>query len=130
MNQSARSSNLRVKKTFTDHDKSRFLTEAFEYIANYFEGSLRELAERNPEIDVEYRRIDAINLAQPFQAFLRTNCHNFYVTELFLRQTGLLRQSPIRHNGYYRTQDINGIGLGKCLRSVCLRRRSSLFVGC
>jgi hypothetical protein len=54
-----RSSNLRIKKTFTDHDKSRFLTEAFEYIANYFEGSLRELAERNPEIDAEYRRIDA-----------------------------------------------------------------------
>lgn len=28
-------------------------------MANYFEGSLRELAERNPEIDTEYRRIDA-----------------------------------------------------------------------
>lgn len=54
-----RSSNLRIKKTFSDHDKSRFLTEAFEYISNYFEGSLRELAERNPEIDTEYRRIDA-----------------------------------------------------------------------
>jgi hypothetical protein len=38
-----RSSNLRIKKQFTDHEKDRFLDEAFEYIANYFEESLAEL---------------------------------------------------------------------------------------
>jgi TIR domain len=54
-----RSSNLRVKKDFTDRDKDRFLTDAFEYIANFFEGSLEELEERNPDIDTNFRRIDA-----------------------------------------------------------------------
>jgi len=46
-----RSSNLRIKKQFTDHDKHRFQTDAFEYIANFFEGSLEELRARNRDID-------------------------------------------------------------------------------
>jgi hypothetical protein len=53
-----RSSNLRVKKEFTDRDKDRFLADAFEYIANFFEGSLEELEERNPGIETDFRRID------------------------------------------------------------------------
>jgi hypothetical protein len=55
----ARSSNLRVKKTFTDLEKDRFLNEAFEYMANFFEGSLAELEARNAEIETEFRRVDA-----------------------------------------------------------------------
>jgi TIR domain len=54
-----RSSNLRVKKEFTDRDKDRFLNEAFEYIANFFEGSLDELEERNPGVEINFRRIHA-----------------------------------------------------------------------
>jgi hypothetical protein len=56
-----RSSNLRVKKRFTDLDKDRFRHEGFEYIANYFENSLQELVRRNPELDQTFRRIDASN---------------------------------------------------------------------
>jgi len=54
-----RSSNLRVKKEFTDRDKNKFLIDAFEYIANYFEGSLNEMKTRNEGIDTDFRRIDA-----------------------------------------------------------------------
>jgi hypothetical protein len=54
-----RSSNLRVKKSFTDHDRDSFLEDAFEYIANFFEGSLAELEARNPEITTRFKRIDA-----------------------------------------------------------------------
>lgn len=54
-----RSSNLRVKKTFKDRDKDQFKIKAFEYIAKYFEGSLGELEKRNPEIETNFRRIDA-----------------------------------------------------------------------
>jgi hypothetical protein len=54
-----RSSNLRVAKRFTDQDKDRFLHDAFDYIAKYFEGSLTKLAERNPSIDTQFRQIDA-----------------------------------------------------------------------
>jgi hypothetical protein len=53
-----RSSNLRIKKEFADRDKDRFLTEAFEYVANCFEGSLDELEERHPDIETNFRRID------------------------------------------------------------------------
>jgi hypothetical protein len=35
------------------------LTDAFEYVANFFEGSLGELQERNGGIETTFRRIDA-----------------------------------------------------------------------
>jgi hypothetical protein len=54
-----RSSNLRVAKRFSDHDKDRFLHEAFEYMAKFFENSLAELVTRNADIDGQFRRIDA-----------------------------------------------------------------------
>ena len=55
----ARSSNLRVKKQFSDLDKDRFRHEGFEYIANLFENSLKELVSRNKGLDQNFRRIDA-----------------------------------------------------------------------
>ena len=64
-----RSGNLRVKKQFTDHEKDQFLDDAFEYIANYFEGSLAELEERNPEIKTRFKRTDANH----FTAAIYTN---------------------------------------------------------
>lgn len=54
-----RSSNLRVKRTFTDREKDKFESEAFEYIAKYFEGSLKELEHRNSPIETTFRRVDA-----------------------------------------------------------------------
>ncbi|MBD8546050.1 TIR domain-containing protein [Sphingomonas sp. CFBP 8760] len=54
-----RSSNLAVAKTFTDHDRDGFLTEAFDYIATYFENSLEELRARNPGLQGTFRRVDA-----------------------------------------------------------------------
>lgn len=54
-----RSSNLRVKKKFNDHEVDNFLDESFEYIARYFEASLAELQGRNRNITTKYRKIDA-----------------------------------------------------------------------
>jgi hypothetical protein len=54
-----RSSNLRLPRSFTDADKDGFRDEAFEYIAKYFANSLTELAQRNPGVQVDFRRIDA-----------------------------------------------------------------------
>ena len=54
-----RSSNLRVKKTFTDADQDRFLDDAFEFMARFFETSLAELKARNDGIDATFRRVDA-----------------------------------------------------------------------
>jgi hypothetical protein len=55
----ARSSNLRVTKQFTDLDKDRFRHEGFEFIAKFFENSLKELVRRNAGGDETFRRIDA-----------------------------------------------------------------------
>ena len=54
-----RSSNLRLRRTFTDQEKDDFLDEAFVFIANFFEGSLAELEERAQGISTKFRRIDA-----------------------------------------------------------------------
>ena len=53
-----RSSNLRLRKTFTERDRDQFLDEAFEFIARFFENSLGELESRNSGIEVSFKRID------------------------------------------------------------------------
>lgn len=54
-----RSSDLRVKKTFTQREKDKFERDAYEYIEKYFENSLAELERRNANVETEFRRIDA-----------------------------------------------------------------------
>lgn len=54
-----RSSNLRIRKTFSDQERDTFVDESFEYIANFFENSLIELSTRNPEIQNRFKQIDA-----------------------------------------------------------------------
>jgi len=54
-----RSSNLRLAKTFSQLDKDRFQLDTFEYIARYFENSLKELQARNPGFEGVFRRVDA-----------------------------------------------------------------------
>jgi hypothetical protein len=54
-----RSSNLRLKKQFTDRDRDQFLTDGFDYLSRFFQGSLKELADRNPGIETKYQQIDA-----------------------------------------------------------------------
>lgn len=55
----ARSSNLAVKKLFSQAEMDDFLIKAFEFMAEFFEGSLAALGERNADIETRYRRIDA-----------------------------------------------------------------------
>ena len=54
--QGRRSSNLRVKRSYSDRERDAFLDEAFEYIATYFENSLIELSERNQPIECRFKR--------------------------------------------------------------------------
>jgi hypothetical protein len=53
-----RTSNLRVKKEFTDLDRDRFQHEGFEYISKFFENSMQELTNRNPGLDQTFSRVD------------------------------------------------------------------------
>jgi hypothetical protein len=54
-----RSSNLRVRKDFSDADRSKFLRESFDFIARFFENSLGELSARNAGVEFEFVRVDA-----------------------------------------------------------------------
>jgi hypothetical protein len=63
----SRSSNLRVKRNFSEHEQDQFLEDSFEYIARYFEGSLAELSKRNPHLQTRFLRIP------------RQSCHRFQV---------------------------------------------------
>ncbi|WP_299193256.1 toll/interleukin-1 receptor domain-containing protein [uncultured Erythrobacter sp.] len=54
-----RSSNLRVAKEFSERDRDRFKVESFEYMARFFENSLKELEKRNDGIECDFRRVDA-----------------------------------------------------------------------
>jgi hypothetical protein len=54
-----RSSNLRLRKDFSDADRDRFLEEAFEYMGTFFGNSLNELSTRNPQIESAIKRVDA-----------------------------------------------------------------------
>ena len=54
-----RSSNLRIRKEFSDADKDGFLDDAFEYMARFFESSLEELGKRHGDLQTRFKRIDA-----------------------------------------------------------------------
>ena len=56
---SPRSSNLRLKQTFTDADRDRFKLDAFEFIRLFFENSLKELTRRNDGVQSSFRSVDA-----------------------------------------------------------------------
>ncbi len=55
----SRSSNLRIKKEFSDADRDQFLYEAFNFMKRFFETSLGELSVRYKDIRTNYREIDA-----------------------------------------------------------------------
>ncbi|MCC3798781.1 toll/interleukin-1 receptor domain-containing protein [Vibrio parahaemolyticus] len=55
---SVRSSNLRVKRPFSDHEKDEFIDASFEYVARYFEGSLKELESRYSHLQAKFRHVD------------------------------------------------------------------------
>lgn len=58
-----RSSNLRLRKHFTEADQDRFMDESFEFMVKYFDGSLAELQTRHPEIESRFKRLDAISFS-------------------------------------------------------------------
>jgi hypothetical protein len=55
-----RSSNLRIRKSFTDRERHAFVREAFEYMSRFFANSLTELQTRNSEVETDFLRVHAI----------------------------------------------------------------------
>ena len=63
MFESVRSSNLRLRKTFTDFEIDQFAHDGFTYIQRFFENSLAELQARNPGIQATLRRLSDTRFA-------------------------------------------------------------------
>lgn len=58
VNDQPRSSNLAIKKEFTDRDRDLACREGFDYLGRYFENSLDELKKRNSELETDFRQRD------------------------------------------------------------------------
>jgi hypothetical protein len=82
-----RSSNLRLKKEFTEQDRDEFLRNGFDYIARFFEGSLQAIEERNPGVKGIFDRMDS----RRFSAVLYK--HGKAVSECSIRLEGIGRRS-------------------------------------
>lgn len=72
-----RSSNLRLKKAFTDRDRDGFRDDAFAYIVKFFENSLVELRNRNPGIEFRFNRLSAAGFTAAVYSSgsKKTSCH-------------------------------------------------------
>lgn len=83
-----RSSNLRIKRKFDDHERDEFLENSFEYMARFFEGSLEELSKRNKNINSKFKRLSDTS----FAAFIYDNgkkvsqCSVYYGGSMFGEQ--------------------------------------------
>ncbi len=77
---SVRSSNLRIKKTFSDHDRDEFLDNAFDYIAKFFESSLIELQKRNAGVTYRFKKVDSqtFNSTIYVNGEVKSECTIFY----------------------------------------------------
>lgn len=60
---SPRSSNLRVKKEFTDLDRDNFVHDCFEFMVKFFDGSIAAIKERSADLDGRVERIDSRRFA-------------------------------------------------------------------
>jgi hypothetical protein len=60
---SPRSSNLRLKKEFTDLDKDNFILECFDFMVRFFETSIDAVKARHPDVDGRVERIDSRRFA-------------------------------------------------------------------
>lgn len=58
-----RSSNLRLKREFSQQDRDVFLRSTFEFIWQFFEGSVGAIRERNPGVEGTFERIDSRRIA-------------------------------------------------------------------
>jgi hypothetical protein len=84
-----RSSNLRLKKEFTEKDCDDFLRDTFEFVCRFFQGSLEAIEQRNPGITGSFEKIDSRRMA----AMLYRNGKK--LTECSVRLDGLGRSNGI-----------------------------------
>ncbi len=113
-----RSSNLRLKKQFSDYEKNKFLTDAFEYMAKFFCNSLKELEKRNKGIQCDYRRVDTntftVTLYQSGKEI--SHCKIRYSGDSFLN--GITYSSSVNDNSINESLSVEDDGYILYLKSL------------
>lgn len=101
--QADRTSNLRIKRKFNDHERDEFLESCYEYIANYFEHSLAELTARNPHVKTRFKRLSATSFAASiYEGGERiAQCSVWYGAERFGSSSIAYSQSAEAHSNSY-----------------------------
>lgn len=81
----ARTSNLRIKRKFDDHERDEFLENGYEYIARFFDGSLNELSARNSQIKTRFKRQDQTSFTASIydEGKRAAQCSIWYGTGIF-----------------------------------------------
>ncbi len=107
--QGDRSSSLRLKRKFDDHERDEFLEDSYEYIARYFEGSLNELSTRNPHIKTRFKRLSETSFsAIIYESGERvTECSVYYGEGIFA-SSGIAysHSSNVQRNSYNETLNV------------------------
>jgi len=121
VSQGDRSSNLRIKRKFNDHEQDEFLENSYEYIARYFEGSLRELSARNPQIETRFKRLSETS----FSVFIYdtgervSECSVYYGGDTFgLRGIAYSNSGEVQRNSYNESLNIEDDGYSLQLKPM------------
>jgi hypothetical protein len=126
-----RSSNLRIAKQFSERDRDAFKVESFEYMAKFFENSLAELVERNPDIEGDFRRIDANRFTAKIYKHGKTigQC-TVYLGVRFASGIAYSSSETLESNGYNELLSVDSDDQSMYLRSLgmtAMRGRSDHF---
>lgn len=123
-----RSSNLRLRKEFSDADRDRFLDEAFRFIQLFFENSLREIEQRNSGIATTLRVIDANHFTAVIYKGGKTVSHCRISLERSHRSSGEIHYShdlDIRNNSYNESLHVENDDQGMYLKTLGMQLRHS-----
>jgi hypothetical protein len=124
--QCPRSSNLRVRRDFTEHDRDSFRIQAFEYMAAYFENSLAELKSRNSGIETLFRRLDANSFEATVYRGGSRRCHcGVWITGgAYLQGQIAFGHSGVAAGGYNESLSVADDGTSLGLSAMGMSRMS------
>lgn len=84
---------MRITQIFSEQDRDDYLIDSFNYIAKFFENSLRALQERNSDISVRFRSVDS----QSFVSKIYRNGRECSACTIFFGSSGFSKNNTISY---------------------------------
>ncbi len=123
-----RSSNLRLRKEFTEADRDSFLDDTFVYLRLFFENSLAELQQRNPDIRTAFRAIDENRFTAVVYRHGKAEAQCLIRLERSYRSSGEIQYSSsldARQHGYNESIHVEHDDQGMFLKTIGMQMRRS-----